>query len=80
MKFNPILRISILEIKLEDIINASGKTGFGVDGDEEQKHQDFESVRGSFENNPFVLEVLNHIKQKTELGNELIERLKGLKV
>ncbi|MHB9143564.1 MAG: DUF6819 domain-containing protein, partial [Paludibacter sp.] len=41
-----------------------------------QKYQDFESVRGSFENNPFVLEVLNHIKRKTDLGNELIDRLK----
>lgn len=55
----------------------NSKTGFGVDGDELQKHQDFESVRGSFENNPFVLEVLNHIKIKTELGNGLIEKLKS---
>jgi hypothetical protein len=56
--------------------NLNSKTGFGVDGDEARKDQDFESVRGSFENNPFVLEVLNHIKKKTELGNELINRLK----
>jgi len=55
--------------------NLNSKTGFGVDGDEKQKHQDFESVRGSFENNPFVLEVQNHIKIKTELGEELINRL-----
>lgn len=58
----------------------NSKTGFGVDGNEEQKHLDFESVRGSFENNPFVLEVQNHIKVKTELGNELIERLENLKI
>jgi hypothetical protein len=57
--------------------NLNSKTGFGVDGDEDQKHQDFESVRGSFESNPFVLEVLNHIKVKTELGNGMIERLEG---
>lgn len=56
--------------------NLNSRTGFGVDGDEARKDQDFESVRGSFENNPFVLEVLNHIKKKTDLGNELIERLK----
>lgn len=54
------------------------KTGFGVDGNEEPKHKDFESVRGRFESNTFVLEVLNHIKIKTALGNELIERLKNL--
>lgn len=57
----------------------NSKTGFGVDGDENQKHQDFESVRGSFENNPFVLEVLNHIKVKTELGNSVIAKLENLK-
>lgn len=56
--------------------NLNSKTGFGVDGDEEQKHQDFESVRGSFDNNPFVLEVQHHIKIKTELGDELINRLR----
>ena len=61
------------DAKKEFDLNA--KTGFGVDGNEEQKHQDFQSVRGSFDENPFVLEVLKHIKVKTELGNELIERL-----
>jgi len=73
-------------IKLDQLIyndakkefDLNSKTGFGVDGNEEQKHQDFESVRGSFENNTFVLEVLNHIKVKTELGNELIGRLKRI--
>jgi len=66
------------DAKKEFSLNA--KTGFGVDGNEEQKHLDFESVRGSFENNPFVLEVINHIKIKTELANELIERLGNLKI
>jgi hypothetical protein len=56
--------------------NLNAKTGFGVDGDDNQKQQDFESVRGSFEGNPFVVEVQNHIKIKTELGNQVIESLK----
>lgn len=60
--------------------NLNAKTGFGVDGDEKQKHQDFESVRGSFEGNPFVVEVQNHIKIKTELGNQVIESLESLSV
>jgi hypothetical protein len=71
-------------VKLDQLIysdakkefDLNSKTGFGVDGDENQKHLDFESVRGSFDKNPFVLEVLNHIKIKTALGDELIERLK----
>jgi len=67
-----------LDAKKEFSLNA--KTGFGVDGNEEQKHQDFVSVRGSFESNPFVLEVIKHIQIKTELGNELIQRLGNLKI
>ena len=75
-------------VKLDQLIyddakkefDLNSKTGFGVDGNEEEKHRDFESVRGSFESNPFVLEVLNHIKIKSELGNELIQRLGNLKL
>lgn len=55
--------------------NLNSKTGFGVDGDEQQKNLDFESVRGSFESNPFVMEVLNHIERKTKLGNDTIANL-----
>ncbi len=71
-------------VKLDQLIyedarkefNLNSKTGFGVDGDEEQKHLDFEFVRGSFESNPFVMEVLNHIKKKTKLGDDTIARVK----
>ncbi len=81
--FNTIETWKDSVVKLDQLIysdakkefNLNSKTGFGVDGDEAQKHKDFERVRGSFESNPFVLEVLKHIKIKTELGNELIERL-----
>ncbi len=53
-------------------------TGFGADGSKEEQVRDFEEVRGVFESNPFVTAVLEHIKIKTELGNELIDRLKNL--
>jgi len=74
-------------VKLDQLIyndakkefDLNSKTGFGVDGNEEQKHQDFESVRGSFDSNTFVIEVLNHIKIKTDLGNELITKLSKIK-
>ena len=58
--------------------NLISMIGFGVDGDDEQKHKDFENVRGSFEMNPFVKEVLNHIERKTELGNKTIEFVENL--
>lgn len=53
-------------------------TGFGADGSKTERQLDFEQVRGVFESNPFVTAVLEHIKVKTALGNELIDRLKGL--
>ncbi len=58
--------------------NLTSMIGFGVDGDEEQKHKDFENVRGSFEMNPFVKEVLNHIERKTELGKKTIKLVENL--
>ena len=51
-------------------------TGFGADGSRLEKELDFEQVRGDFESNPFVTAVLEHIKVKTALGDELIERMK----
>lgn len=50
-------------------------TGFGPDGDLEAKKNDFKEVRGEFDNNPFVVAVLEHIKNKTALGDEIIQRL-----
>ena len=47
----------------------ASKTGFGAEGDKEQKETDFEQVRGDFESNTFVNSVLEHIRKKTELGN-----------
>jgi len=52
-------------------------TGFGADGTKIEKEQDFEHVRGDFDNNPFVTAVLDHIEKKSALGNELISRLEA---
>lgn len=51
------------------------RIGFGMDGSSRQKQIDFEQVRGNFENNLFVETVRMHIRNKTDLGNDLIERL-----
>jgi NDP-sugar pyrophosphorylase family protein len=50
-------------------------TGFGADGTSDTKLEDFESVRGDFENNPFVEAILKHIDEKQALGDELINRI-----
>ncbi|MDR1763611.1 MAG: DUF4954 family protein [Dysgonamonadaceae bacterium] len=53
----------------------SSRIGFGVDGEENDRNLDFEQVRGDFEKNSFVREIVDHIRRKTALGNELIERI-----
>lgn len=53
----------------------SSKIGFGMDGKERRRESDFEHVRGSFDENPFVQSVLRHIEAKSALGDALIARL-----
>jgi len=57
----------------------SSMTGFGIDGGEEVKKRDFEQVRGDFESNSVVSAIQDHIKQKTALGDEIIERMSKIK-
>lgn len=54
----------------------ASKTGFGADGDRQDKEEDFERVRGDFESNTFVQSVLQHIEAKSALGKEIIERMR----
>ena len=56
--------------------NLASMTGFGADGTREEKEQDFSEVRGDFESNAFVTAVLEHIRVKQALGDELLERLR----
>jgi carbonic anhydrase/acetyltransferase-like protein (isoleucine patch superfamily) len=56
----------------------SAMTGFGVDGDQIIKEQDFVKVRGTFEKNRFVTEIVDHIRKKSELGEKMIGYLNSL--
>jgi hypothetical protein len=58
---------------------ATIQIGFGVDGDEETKHRDFAAVRGPFEKDSFVSEIQKHMIDKTNLGDEIINRMEKLK-
>ncbi|HPR60276.1 MAG TPA: DUF4954 family protein [Prolixibacteraceae bacterium] len=53
----------------------SAMTGFGTDGDAQTKMADFEMVRGKFETNSFVSEILSHIERKTQLGERAIAQI-----
>lgn len=50
-------------------------TGFGMDGNKTTQKLDFEKVRGNFESNDFVNEIVNHIERKSMLGKKMIEHL-----
>jgi len=50
-------------------------TGFGMDGNKATQKLDFEKVRGKFESNDFVNEIVSHIDRKTRLGEKMLDRL-----
>jgi hypothetical protein len=58
--------------------NLSSMTGFGIDGSEAEKKMDFEQVRGVFESNSVVSAIRDHIKVKSALGDELIDRIRRI--
>ncbi len=70
--------IGLDEMLYEDArkeFSLASMTGFGADGSREEKELDFEQVRGDFESNSFVQAVLEHIRVKRALGDELLARL-----
>ncbi|MDY6148392.1 MAG: DUF4954 family protein [Porphyromonas sp.] len=55
------------------------QVGFGIDLlNKERKLSDFEQVRGTFEENSFVCEVLSHIERKRKLYEETLDKLNGI--
>ena len=57
----------------------SAMTSFGADGDEKQRNLDFFQVRGaSFENDPFVKSVADHIVVKGQLAKDILSLLDTL--
>lgn len=57
---------------------AASMTGFGIDGNDEDRKLDFEQVRGIFENNPTILSIQEHTRISIEKGQELIKRIKNI--
>ena len=57
----------------------SAMTSFGADGDEKQRNLDFFQVRGaSFENDPFVKSVADHIVTKGNLAKDILQLLDSI--
>jgi len=74
--------VSIDNLVYEDArkeFSLSAMTSFGADGDEKQRNLDFFQVRGaSFENDPFVKSVADHIVVKGQLAKDVLELLDTL--
>lgn len=54
----------------------SSQISFGMDGNKTDRKIDFEQVRGVFEENTFVKTVIEHVQKKTQLGNDMTDKLK----
>jgi hypothetical protein len=74
-------------VKLDNLVyedarkefSLSAMTSFGADGDEKQRNLDFFQVRGaSFENDPFVKSVAEHIVAKSQLARDVLSLLDTL--
>jgi hypothetical protein len=67
-------RIKLNNMILKDAekeFDQTSRIGSGIDGDEKIRDEDFDNVRGRYEENKFVLE----LKKETDKINELAERL-----
>ncbi len=58
---------------------ATAQIGFGLDGDNETKQNDFAAVRGTFEADGFVAQIEKHIAAKSKLADELLCRIEPLR-
>lgn len=56
------------------------RIGFGLEGDENEKLADFESVRGSYEKNSFISEIRRESEKIEEIYSKLVEKIQALQV
>lgn len=57
--------------------NSISKTGFGLDGNENDKQLDFDATRGTFEENSFVKDILFQTNKTKEIADRLIASFKN---
>jgi len=72
--------LSIDDMLYEDAkkeFTLSKMSGFGADGDEEDKEKDFANVRGKFHTNDTVMAIVKHKQVKEALGKSIIERVEA---
>ncbi len=74
-----VLKFNNLILKdAEKEFDGSSRLGFGLDGDETTRDLDFQAVRGTFENDPFVRNIQKETKLTQEMADQLIAWLERL--
>jgi hypothetical protein len=71
-------RIKLNNMILKDAekeFDQTSRIGFGIDGDDKIRDEDFDNVRGRFEENKFVLELKKESEGITSLAERLIKKL-----
>jgi hypothetical protein len=69
------------EMRLSDARKEFGpasKIGFGIDGDEQARDEDFRAVRGTPEDEAFTTEIKKRLDQKKQTAQQLIAKLHAL--
>lgn len=59
--------------------NTMAMTGFGVDGDDDDKINDFEQVRGDFEHHSVTRKIVEHMEETDQLADEFIANIEKMK-
>lgn len=70
--------VSLDEMMLTDAqkeFTLKAQTGFGMDGEDDVRHTDFEQVRGAFEKHPAVRDIFDHIEKKQQLATQIREKI-----
>lgn len=62
----------------EKEFDQTSKIGFGLDGNEDTRDKDFESVRGTFENNNFVIELKRESEQIIDKTDKLLLMIQAI--
>lgn len=77
-KVNTVKLNNMIEKDATREFSNTAKIGFGIDGDENVKEQDFEAVRGTYENNSFVKELISESEKVQEEAERVTSIVKNL--
>ena len=78
-KENSIRLNNLIMMDAKKEFDANSKIGFGLDGDETMKQNDFESVRGNYDENSFVVGLREENKEIAETADSIIKKIENVK-